>query len=389
MHLVIVSHKPCWNSEDQPDKFLTDGGFPLQVSAISGLFDKTTVLVPCQNTHDPKGLSPLVGKNLNITPLSTPKGIGFRRKLDIPFWLIKNSKIIWSEIRRSDAVHTPIPGDVGTFGLLFALLLRKPLFVRHCGNWLIQRTVAEQFWKWLIEYFAGGKNVMFATGGTKDPPSKKNPNIKWIFSTSLLKEKINKSKPISFPANGQIKLITACRLENRKGVDVVIKSLPLILEHYPKTTLDIIGGGTLEAQLKELVNKLELNNKVNFHGKIEQSKVIEMMKQAHIFCFPTSASEGFPKVVIEALASGLPVITTKVSVLPELIENGGGILLDEPTSQNMEKAVKTILEDKEQYHQISTNAINTARQYSLENWREFIGDNLCKAWKVSSLSSTQ
>ena len=49
--------------------------------------------------------------------------------------------------------------------MLFAFVLRKPLFVRHCGNWFVQTTAAEHFWKWFMVRFAGGRNVMIATGG--------------------------------------------------------------------------------------------------------------------------------------------------------------------------------------------------------------------------------
>lgn len=389
MRLAIISHKTCWNSSDSPSGYQTDGGFPLQVKAISELFTETNLIVPCEDLQNKNGVSSLAGHNLRVRPLSVLKGQGTRRKLYFPFWLLQNSRIIWREIRRADAVHAPIPGDVGTVGMLFALLLRKPLFVRHCGNWLVPRTVAEKFWKWSMEHFAGGRNVMFATGGTNDAPSRQNSNIKWIFSTSLSQDQLEKAAVRKFPGDGKLKLITACRLEDRKGVDVVIESLPLILEKFPNATLDIVGGGSLFNKLKEQAKSLKADEKVTFHGKVTQLNVIKLMTQAHVFCFPTSSSEGFPKVVIEALAYGLPVITTKVSVLPHLIGSDCGILLDAPTSKNLAEAVESICSDAGRYNQMSFVAINKARQYSLEKWRDFIGENLRRAWNVSSLSSTK
>lgn len=388
MKLAVISHKVCWQTPDSPSGFATDGGFPLQIKAISELFDETRAVVPCEKAEKPNGISPLVGKNLQVSPLSNPKGKGFARKLDIPFWLVRNGWKIWREVRLSDAVHAPIPGDVGTIGMFFALVLRKPLFVRHCGNWMIQRTAAEAFWKWSMERFAGGRNVMLATGGADDAPSIRNASIKWIFSTSLSQEEIRNAVPREFPADGNLKLITACRLEKRKGVETVIESLPLILEKFPKATLEVVGGGSLLNELKTKVKGLQLEDKVNFHGKVEHSEVIALMKQAHVFCFPTSASEGFPKVVLEALACGLPVLTTKVSVLPKLIGNGGGVLLDTPTSETVAGEIAAICSKPEDYNRMSARAVETAQQYSLENWRDFIGETLRDAWQVSSLSST-
>lgn len=389
MKLAIVSHKVCWSSTDSASGFATDGGFPLQIKTLSELFDETKVVVPCENKENQGGGTVLEGRNLQICPLSAPKNKGFSRKIYIPFWLLRNGWKIWSEVRRADAVHAPIPGDVGTFGFLFALLLKKPLFVRHCGNWMVQRTAAEAFWKWSMERFAGGRNVMMATGGASAPPSNRNSNIKWIFSTSLSRNEIRRSAdPRKFPQDGKLKLITACRLEKRKGVDVVLESLPLILREFPNATLDIVGGGSLLSELKARTKKLKLEGKVEFHGKVEHSHVLALMKQAHVFCFPTSASEGFPKVVLEALACGLPVVTTRVSVLPKLIGNGGGVLLDSPTKETVADAITAICRTPEKYHEFSVRAVETAQQYSLENWRDFIGETLRDAWHVASLSST-
>ena len=386
MRLIVISHKICWKSQQTPTGFFTDGGFPLQMEALSELFTETFLAVPCEISSSTVGLSPLIGKELKIICLSVPKGEGLRRKINMMPWLLKNTLIIWREIRRADAVHTPIPGDVGTIGMLFAMFLRKPLFVRHCGNWMVQKTTAEWFWRWSMEKFAGGRNVMLATGGANESPSRLNPNVKWIFSTSLREQDLVSVASKKNPLNGQLRLIIACRQEKNKGTEIVIKSLPLILQKIPDVSLDIIGNGSLLPTLKEQVKILGLEDKVTFHGKVEHKNVVKLMKKADIFCYPTSASEGFPKVVLEALASGLPVVTTKVSVLPELIKNECGILLDEVSPEALAEAVIKIASNERFFETLSTNAIQKAKGFSLENWRDFIGENLRKAWKVSSLS---
>lgn len=386
MKLIVVSHKLCWNSPNEPDFYLTDGGFPMQIKAISELFDATKVLVPCESLPNGAGVSPLIGHNLEICPLSVPKGADFRRKLNIPFWLLKNCSTIWREARQADAVHAPIPGDVGTIGIIIALILRKPLFVRYCGNWFAHRTAAQVFWQWMMEYFAGGRNVMLATGGGNAAPSPRNRNIEWIFATSLGREEIRNAAPKIFPANGKLKLMIACRQEKGKGTDIVIESLRLIVEKFPDATLDVVGDGSQIGNLKAQADDLNLNDKIKFHGKVKPARVIELMKKAHIFCYPT-ASEGFPKVVLEALACGLPVVTTRVSVLPQLVNRERGILLDRATAKNLARAVDEIFSDAEIYQLMSAAAIAAAPEYTLENWRDLIGEVLRRSWQVSSLSS--
>jgi glycosyltransferase involved in cell wall biosynthesis len=388
MHLAVFSHKLCWPSNGSSATYVTDGGFPLQMEAISELFSSTNIVVPCESSGELVGLSPLDGKNLNVVPLSVPRGKGFQRKLDMARWLFKNGWIILSEVRRADAVHSPIPGDVGTVGMIVALLLKKPLFVRHCGNWFVQRTVAERFWKWTIERFAGGRSVMLATGGASEPPSRRNANVRWVFSTSLRSDQILDAKPRQLNPDGDLRMIIVCRQEEKKGTDVVIASLPLVLKHFPRTTLDVVGGGSLLTSLKQQASFLGLDDRVIFHDKVEQARVVELLRKAHIFCYPTSASEGFPKVVLEALASGVPVIATKVSVLPHLIGSGCGVLLDEATPAALAAAIREICSDDAKYYSMSNKAIEAASEYTLENWRDYIGEVLRDGWKVADLSGT-
>jgi glycosyltransferase involved in cell wall biosynthesis len=265
--------------------------------------------------------------------------------------------------------------------MLLAVALRKPLFVRHCGNWLKPVTTAEHFWKWFMEKFAGTRNVMLATGGAPGPPSASNSNIRWIFSTSLSTQELKTCslRRESLP-RGQVRLIIACRQDSEKGSGIVIESLSNIQRDFPQVTLDILGDGPALGDLKRLAVKSQVSNKVTFHGKVNHRRVIELLQNADLFCYPTRASEGCPKVVLEALACGLPVITTKVSVLPQLIASGCGSLLEEATPAALAREVCKILSNEELYCEMSSQAVKTAGHYSLEQWRDGIGYELRAAW---------
>jgi glycosyltransferase involved in cell wall biosynthesis len=383
MRLVVFSHKPCWYDPHSPLNFVTDGGFPFQMMALSQLFERTRLVVPCSNSTDSSGLLPLTGHNLSVRPLTPPRGRGLARKFLLPVWFVRNIGAIIQEIWRADAVHAPIPGDIGTIGMILAFLMRKPLFVRHCGNWFLPKTVAEHFWKWFMEQFAGGKQVMLATGGASHPPSLRNAAIRWIFSTTLTENELLAClERKQFPAQETVRLIIACRQDQEKGAGVVIESLPLILKNYPHVELDIVGDGLALADFKKQAAILGVDGHITFHGKVDHKTVLNLLRRAHLFCYPTRASEGFPKIVLEALACGLPVITTRVSVLPQLIGSGSGILLEEGTPGAVAKAVTTVLANEKLYCEMSEKALETARQYSLERWRDTIGERLRTAWQL-------
>lgn len=380
MHLIVFSHKLCWPSENSECGYATDGGFPLQMRALSELFDQTTLVVPVTKNGGAAGELPLSGRNLKIVPLSNPAGQDWRRKLRLLPWLLANGVTIWRQTQRADAVHAPIPGDVGTFGMLGAYLLGKPLFVRYCGNWLAPRTAAERFWKWFMERVAGGRNVMLATGGDSAEPSALNPAVQWIFSTSLTGHEIESvGQPRRLDARKNVRLIIVARQEHGKGTNIVIRSLRELLADFPALQLDVVGDGGALAELKQLAASLQIADRVVFHGKVNHDAVLQLLRQADLFCYPTD-SEGFPKVVLEALATGLPVITTRVSILPQLIGQGGGVLLDAATPAQLAEAVRRCLGDAAHYHQMSKSAAATARGYTLENWRDTIGRHLQSAW---------
>ncbi len=327
-----------------PTGYATDGGFPFQMKALSQLFDETRLLVPCYGRVNGVGEIALEGDNLSVVPLSARHGSGFFSKLSFVGWLLLNYGKILRELRRADAVHAPIPGDVGTAGMLGAWLCRKPLLVRHCGNWLKPLTAAEKFWRWFLERFAGGRNVMLATGGTPEAPSQKNPNVHWIFSSSLTAQELERyARKRDYPSSGEIRLVHVARQETAKGAGTVIESLSLLRRRFPEVSFTIIGDGSAVSQFKLLAQRFEVAERVRFSGKLNHEQVMLHLQDADLFLFPTTSSDGFPKAVLEALASGLPVVATRVSVLPQLLSNGCGIILDEATPEAVRRGIEKAL----------------------------------------------
>jgi glycosyltransferase involved in cell wall biosynthesis len=380
MRLAVFSYKTCWPSAESPSGYATDGGFAFQMAALSELFDATEVAVPVAPRRSVAGEIPLRGHNLSVVPFAPPPGSGLRRKISLAPWLLRNGRTMWRTLAKVDAVHSPIPADIGSLGMLAAYALRKPLFVRYCGNWRVQRTAAERFWKRFMEWSAGGRNVMLATGGDGHPPSARNPRIRWIFSTTLCEQELSETGQVrKLLPTGAYRLITVCRQERGKGTDVLIESLPAIRAVFPETTVDVVGDGDAVPALRAAAESLGLSEQVRFHGKVNHESVMRLLSQAHLFCYPT-ASEGFPKAVLEALASGLPVITTPVSVLPALIGSESGVLLGEAGPEALARAVVDCLSDADRYRAMSESALQRAREYSLEKWRDTIGGMLREAW---------
>jgi len=338
-------------------------------------------MLPVGSTPKPSGVRALVGQNLRVCPLREPPGEDWMRKAALLPWFCRNLPRLWHEIRLADAVHTPVPGDIGAIGIIVALAQKKLLFVRHCGTWGEPVTVADRFLLRLLERMKGARHVVMATGGGDAPPSPRNPDIEWIFSTTLSeKELTTLPAPRPWRSDQPLRLATAGRLSPSKNTATVLRGLAVVKEQFPAVRLDVLGDGVCLGELRHLASELNIGEAVTFHGNVSHEKVLDVLSKSHLFIFPTRVKEGFPKVVLEALACGLPVIATAVSVIPHLIGGGSGILLNRADSTEVAEAVLQLVNDEKRFNNMSTCAWQTSRTYTLEGWRDKIGHMLRARW---------
>jgi colanic acid/amylovoran biosynthesis glycosyltransferase len=132
------------------------------------------------------------------------------------------------------------------------------------------------------------------------------------------------------PEQGSLfRLISTGRLIEKKGHTYTLRALALLKERHPEITfsLDIIGDGPDEIDLKAETARLGLDGIVHFHGGLPHRQTLHLLRQAAIFVLPSVTAEdgdmeGIPVSIMEAMALGLPVVSTFHSGIPELIEDG-------------------------------------------------------------------
>ena len=378
--LLVVSHKECW-ADPQGSGYVTVGGFPQQMATISTLFAETRLMIALRPTEAPPGAKRLEGHRLTVDPLPEPAGHGARRKLSLLWWLPRHGRRLWRAVGSADAVHAPVPGDLGTLGLLIALLQRRRLWVRHCGTWGHRATAADRFLSWLLPHIAGSRNVVMATGGGESPPCPGNPAVSWIFSTTLDRDRIaglpqaRPWRPKQAPRLVQVGRVTA-----GKNAASTLRAMPGILRRHPEARLDVAGDGPALEGLRALTVELDVERHVTFHGNLAHRDVLELLAGSHLFLFPTRVAEGFPKAVLEAMACGLPVLVPRVSVLPHLVAGGAGLVLADTDPETIARAVLDALADPRRLAAIGRQARRRAQGYSLESWRDRIRQRLEEAW---------
>ncbi len=164
-------------------------------------------------------------------------------------------------------------------------------------------------------------------------------------------------------ARSQKLILSAGRLVSWKGFEVLIE----IMTDLPDWKLIIVGDGPEYENLKIKIKNLKLNDRVVLAGAVPREKLLEYLNDSGIFVLNTSF-ESFSFQVVEAMAAGLPVITTNIGNLAEIIENDKeGILVEPNNKEQILAAIKKISEDKNFSEKIIKNAEKKSRQFSIEN----------------------
>lgn len=156
------------------------------------------------------------------------------------------------------------------------------------------------------------------------------------------------------------------RLHYQKGQDILINAFKIVNEKYPEYKLIIYGEGEEREDLESLISYLKLDDKVMLAGK--DSHAIEKVAKSEIFVF-TSRYEGMPNALLEAMACGLPCISTDCIAGPsEIIENNkNGILVEVDNVDEIAEKIIYIIENKDIANELGKNARKVKEDYSIDN----------------------
>lgn len=160
--------------------------------------------------------------------------------------------------------------------------------------------------------------------------------------------------------NGVVKLLFVGAIGKLKGERDLIRALAILRDSKPNIKVSILGYGA--ESLKDFCDELGVGEFIEFLGAVSMKERIKFFHDADIFVLPTYA-EAMPMSVIEAMAAGLPVVTTPVGGIPELIEDGEtGLLFPPGDAEAMAKKITILLNDKDARIGIGEKARQKARE---------------------------
>ncbi|MFJ8245121.1 glycosyltransferase [Peribacillus asahii] len=172
----------------------------------------------------------------------------------------------------------------------------------------------------------------------------------------------------SLPKEGNIKILSVARLVEKKGFLTLLKAFHLIHHKYPRVTLHIIGAGKDEEKVKGFIDKYQLNNRVFLRGAMDSHQISMELRDSHLFCLSSETGEdgdveGIPNALKEAMASGLPVISTFHGGIPELIEHKRtGYLAPEKDYVELSNGIEYFLSHPEVWEEYTKRARQVIEQ---------------------------
>lgn len=155
----------------------------------------------------------------------------------------------------------------------------------------------------------------------------------------------------SFPSDGKIRIATTGRLVEKKGIEYSIRAVAKQAFSHPNLEYNIIGDGTLREKFQKIIDELNASNFIHLLGWKNEDEIIEILNQTQIFIAPSvTAADGNQdapiNVLKEAMAMGLPVISTYHGGIPELVENGvSGFLAPERDAEALAEKLGILIEN--------------------------------------------
>lgn len=148
------------------------------------------------------------------------------------------------------------------------------------------------------------------------------------------------------PADTFIVTPGASRVTERKGLNYLIEAVALLAPKYPELRLKVMGDGSARPSLESLVKEKRLEDRVQFLGRIPREETALYYQEASLFVMP-SLNEGMSNAMLEALASGLPIVSTPTGGAAELVVEGkNGKIIPEKSVEALVAAIEMFLQNK-------------------------------------------
>ena len=329
MTLCIISHTEHYL--DARGTLLAWGSTVMEINHLLDIADHIIHIAPLHKGNPPpSSLAYANTTQIEFIPL-TPSGGKGVKKLSIAWSALSNLRRIHKALKRADIIQFRAPTGMGLYVLPYLKWVNtKPYWVKYAGNWVDpQMPLGNQLQKkWLLKHLEPMTQVTYNGNWEHRPQFLPFDNPCFTKENYVEAKSALTIKPDPKEEGWTLCFVGA--LNAHKGVPLILETLNLMKTSIPIKMLHFIGDGPDRKAYEQMASEIE--TPIQFHGFLPKPKVHQLLSESHVLLLP-SKSEGFPKVVGEAMAYGCVPIVSKVSCLEDYITDGeNGYLLDKLTS---------------------------------------------------------
>ena len=378
VRLGIAYHMPFWQT---PDGALweAEGSFARYVDSLAPYFDDVVLAVPVFDTPPATGTR-VEARNVRLFPLPYFPG----PKQFVPL-IPRVNRLLREWVAQCDVINLRVPTPAGYFAYRHARQARKPVFllvvgdyqalVPHLGYRGVKRALFSlyvRFEEWALRRMIG-TSLTFTNGrALYDKHASDGTRVHETKTSTLRVDDIATRSDTCGAA--PVRLLTVSRIDPRKGLRTLPAVVAALVNEARDVTLDIIGpsigqpGDEEQRALLADANRLGVAERVRLRGTVPLDRLMAEYRSYDIFVLPTRPGEGIPRVLLEAMASGTPVVTTRVSGIASLIAHGeNGLLVDRSDAASIAPAIGRVIDSPGLRRTLIQNGYATARAHTVEH----------------------
>lgn len=301
---------------------------------------------------------------LDFRNVSSFNFIGWKSKFNALILLPQTIVTIVAAMKNADHIHLRCPGNIGLLGCIVQVFFpKKPKTAKYAGNW---DPKSKQPWsyrlqKWILSNTFLTRNMQVLVYGEWSHQSK---NIKPFFTATYTE---SEKQPLLERNWDTIELLFAGTLTPGKRPLYAVQLAERLHNDGYHVRLRIYGEGIERQFLTDYIDKQKLDSVVYMMGNKSKSELKEAYAQSHFLILP-SRSEGWPKAIAEAMFWGCIPVSTAVSCIPYMLENGKrGILLSDHLPTDAAQ-LATLIQNKAAFQQLSLKAAAWSRTYTIDRF---------------------
>jgi glycosyltransferase involved in cell wall biosynthesis len=382
---IFTVKKVCWHN----GQYYTYGGFGEYLAAMRTSFSRVLLIAHVRNVVPPKGhyLIP-PGDDLKVIHLPWVRSeLGTWLTMPFVFWRA------WRASGEIDVAHARMPNHTGVIGAFLCRIRGVPVFCQIIADWYIEAQRMSITRKYglglamklhlylydLMERAVCHGQMVFAQGQTCFDKHQEHSDCELVLSTAhhlndiVLPTRRFQQRPFT--------ILTVARLTGVKHQELTLRAVGRLCSEGEDWKVVFVGEGPRREALEVLAHELGIHARVSFAGQVERGADLwQYFDTADCFVL-SSRSEGTPKVLLEAMARGLPIIASKVAGVPTSVTHEErGLLFKDDDLTGLVASLRRIAAEPSLRERMVANAHEFCIEHTVEKATNRMLDKVFSTW---------